>query len=108
MISRVRRALMSAAQLALSRISVANFEPSLVDGQGLFDSCDQTVRPAVMRGLGLGHVVKADVLRTVPRAVAAGTRRGETEGVADSAVAAANPAAFRRQKGRSIPSAVSA
>lgn len=38
MISRVRRVLVSAAQLALSRISVANFEPSVVDGQVCFST----------------------------------------------------------------------
>ena len=38
MISLVSRVLVSAAQLALSRISVANFEPSVVDGHVCFST----------------------------------------------------------------------
>ena len=38
MISRVSRFLVSVVQLALSRISLANFEPSVVDGQICFST----------------------------------------------------------------------
>ena len=94
----VRRATGAVADFARQLRALGRGRPNL-----LFDGCDQTIRTAVMRGLGLGHVMKTGVCRTVPRPVATRTSRGEAKGIANSAVPSANSAAFRRQRKRSIP-----